>query len=94
MGLAPHGGPPVRWTHVTPAVVLSADRPGVRRPPRWKRTEVHRIRAAHAGSDPRRRPSPRRSVYDNDYWFRVGQGRQMGFVHEEFIVPDGYVEHC
>lgn len=34
------------------------------------------------------------SVYGNDYWFRVGQGGQMGFVHEEFIVPDGYVEHC
>jgi len=43
----------VRSTQVTPSVVLSADRPGVRRPPRWKRTEVHRIRAAHAGSDPR-----------------------------------------
>ena len=34
------------------------------------------------------------SVYGNDYWFRVGQGGQMGFVHKEFIVPDGYVEHC
>ncbi len=39
MGLAPYGGPPVRWTHVTPAVVLSADRPCVRLPARWKHTD-------------------------------------------------------
>ena len=62
----------------------------------------------HAGSTPKHTASgphtpvrtlegdPHRgeSVYGNDYWFRVGQGGQMGFVHKEFIVPDGYVEHC
>jgi hypothetical protein len=60
--------------------------------------EAHRS-TPHPGRTRRFGPSrgdPHRgeSVYDNDYWFRVGQGRQMGFVHEEFIVPDGYVEHC
>jgi hypothetical protein len=34
------------------------------------------------------------SVYGNDYWFRIAQGGEMGFVPREFIVPDGYVDHC
>jgi hypothetical protein len=33
-------------------------------------------------------------VYGSDYWFRIGQGGEMGFVPREFIVPDGYVDHC
>jgi hypothetical protein len=28
------------------------------------------------------------------YWFRIGQGGESGFVHREYLVPDGPLDHC
>jgi hypothetical protein len=37
---------------------------------------------------------PGETVNGIDYWFRIGQGGESGFVHRDYLVPDGPVDRC